>query len=161
MKIQMKTEPKTAVVYASWDTDILPNGEKLTCAEDGEPLLALFTKEPSNIDIKDLYVDFYRNPSRPQFNALLEACEKNKYDYILIPSLNSLTSDLLSIRLMIEKIKMKSPFTEVYFALEEIYTGSENWQMRISFMATVREETRLLAQRKKELKDIIRKSSIS
>ncbi len=155
MKIQMKTEPKTAVVYTSWNTEVLPHGAKIKNEEDAKPILALFQSKPSNIEIKGFYVDAHKDHTLPKFQALLDDCGKNKYDYVLIPSLNSLTPNLLNIRSMIEKIKMKSPFTEVYFDLEEIYTGSEDWEIMISFLLTIREETRLLAQRKQELSAII------
>lgn len=140
-----------AVAYMSWHTDMLPNNARLTNEADVEPILLLLKQQFANVDIDKMFFDTKCECPQLNFNEMLEALTQNKYDYVLVPSMTSLTPYLSDFRAQIEKIKEISPTTEVYFMLEAISTDNKDWEMAVAFIYTLREEQERQAKRKREL----------
>ena len=140
-----------AVAYVNWYTDMLPNNEKLVDMAVAEPIRLIFMHQFKNVDIEHFYIDVKGDFHQTQFAALLEACEQNKYDLVLIPSMDSLTPYASDFRSKIEQIKKASPFTEIYFWLEDFSTKNDDWELRATITFAFREQHSYEAKRKREL----------
>lgn len=117
---------------------------------------AVATVPGANIRVEKAFID--TNPDvaisrRPQWRAALKECAADGVKVIILPSLSMLSEHISDATQMIRTAKEKYD-VNLYFLLEDIYTGEENAEAKLSYHAVIRECIYYRKQQKKKLNAI-------
>ena len=144
------------VAYTSWETDML-GGKRIDTREQAAPLLYMMQKAVPSSTISEFFVDTLetrRTDKRKEWKNLVEYCKTNKVDYIIIPSFNSYSRNISEVMEMTRELK-RIGAPKVFFVLECASSNADDFEMMLTFEATIRaEEDRKQQKKKKLLADI-------
>lgn len=97
-----------------------------------------------NWDLRKIYADegisgtSLRN--RDQFNAMLEACWAGDYDLILTKSVSRFARNLVDCVSLVRRLKNHNPPVGVFFETDNLFTLSEDSELKLSLLATFAQE---------------------
>lgn len=150
-------EQEKIVAYTSWETELL-GGKRIDTHEDAVPLLYMMQKAVPSSTISEFFVDTLgtrRTERRKEWKNLIEYCKTNKVDYIIIPSFDSYSRCIPEVLQMTRELKMMGNMPKVFFLLECASSNADDFEMMLTFEATIRaEEDRKQQKKKKILADI-------
>lgn len=145
------------VAYTSWETELL-GGKRIDTREQAAPLLYMMQKAVPSSTISEFFVDTLgtrRTDRRKEWKNLIEYCKTNKVDYIIIPSFDSYSKCIPEVLQMTRELKRMDNMPKVFFVLECASSDADNFEMMLTFEATIRaEEDRIQQKKKKLLADI-------
>lgn len=153
-------EPGKRFIPAKVKTDLYADGRVFrTCAycrvsTDSDMQLSSFElqtqhyrglagKHP-NWDLRKIYADEGISgtslKNRDQFNEMLEACWAGKYDLILTKSVSRFARNLVDCVSLVRRLKNHNPPIGVFFENDNLFTLSEDSELKLSLLATFAQE---------------------
>lgn len=78
--------------------------------------------------------------NRDQFNAMLEACWAGEYDLILTKSVSRFARNLVDCVSLVRRLKNHTPPVGVFFETDNLFTLSEDSELKLSLLATFAQE---------------------
>ena len=97
-----------------------------------------------NWDLRKIYADEGISgtslKNRDQFNAMLEACWAGKYDLILTKSVSRFARNLVDCVSLVRRLKNHTPPVGVFFETDNLFTLSEDSELKLSLLATFAQE---------------------
>lgn len=78
--------------------------------------------------------------NRDQFNKMLEACWRGEYDLILTKSVSRFARNLVDCVSLVRKLKNHNPPIGVFFETDNLFTLSEDSELKLSLLATFAQE---------------------
>ena len=103
----------------------------------------LVGKHP-NWDLKKIYADEGISgtslKNRDQFNEMLNACWHGEYDLIVTKSVSRFARNLVDCVSLVRKLKALDPPVGVFFETDNLFTLSEDSELKLSLLATFAQE---------------------
>ncbi len=97
-----------------------------------------------NWDLRKIYADEGISgtslKNRDQFNAMLEACWAGEYDLILTKSVSRFARNLVDCVSLVRRLKNHNPPVGVFFETDNLFTLSEDSELKLSLLATFAQE---------------------
>lgn len=97
-----------------------------------------------NWDLRKIYADEGISgtslKNRDQFNAMLEACWAGNYDLILTKSVSRFARNLVDCVSLVRRLKNHTPPVGVFFETDNLFTLSEDSELKLSLLATFAQE---------------------
>lgn len=97
-----------------------------------------------NWDLRKIYADEGISgtslKNRDQFNAMLEACWAGEYDLILTKSVSRFARNLVDCVSLVRRLKNHTPPVGVFFETDNLFTLSEDSELKLSLLATFAQE---------------------
>ncbi len=97
-----------------------------------------------NWDLRKIYADEGISgtslKNRDQFNAMLEACWSGEYDLILTKSVSRFARNLVDCVSLVRRLKNHTPPVGVFFETDNLFTLSEDSELKLSLLATFAQE---------------------
>ncbi|MBD5118799.1 MAG: recombinase family protein [Clostridiales bacterium] len=97
-----------------------------------------------NWDLRKIYADEGISgtslKNRDQFNAMLEACWAGEYDLILTKSVSRFARNLVDCVSLVRRLKNHTPPIGVFFETDNLFTLSEDSELKLSLLATFAQE---------------------
>lgn len=97
-----------------------------------------------NWDLRKIYADEGISgtslKNRDQFNAMLEACWAGEYDLILTKSVSRFARNLVDCVSLARRLKNHTPPVGVFFETDNLFTLSEDSELKLSLLATFAQE---------------------
>lgn len=78
--------------------------------------------------------------NRDQFNAMLQACWAGEYDLILTKSVSRFARNLVDCVSLVRRLKNHNPPVGVFFETDNLFTLSEDSELKLSLLATFAQE---------------------
>lgn len=159
-KSQEKPDPNRHYIPAKEKADIYAAGHIFrTCAycrvsTDSDMQLSSFELQNEhyrnlagahpNWDLRKIYADEGISgtslKNRDQFNEMLKACENGEYDLILTKSVSRFARNLVDCVSLVRELKNHRPPIGVFFETDNLYTLSEDSELKLSLLATFAQE---------------------
>ncbi len=100
--------------------------------------------EHPNWDLQKVYADRGISgtslKNREQFNEMLEACWAGKYNLIVTKSVSRFARNLVDCISLVRKLKAHNPPIGVFFETDNLFTLSEDSELKLSLLATFAQE---------------------
>lgn len=100
--------------------------------------------EHPNWDLQKVYADRGISgtslKNREQFNEMLEACLAGKYNLIVTKSVSRFARNLVDCISLVRKLKAHNPPIGVFFETDNLFTLSEDSELKLSLLATFAQE---------------------
>ncbi len=97
-----------------------------------------------NWNLKKIYADEGISgtslKNRDQFNAMLQACWAGEYDLILTKSVSRFARNLVDCVSLVRRLKNHNPPVGVFFETDNLFTLSEDSELKLSLLATFAQE---------------------
>lgn len=97
-----------------------------------------------NWDLRKIYADEGISgtslKNRDQFHEMLEACWRGEYDLILTKSVSRFARNLVDCVSLVRKLKNHNPPVGVFFETDNLFTLSEDSELKLSLLATFAQE---------------------
>lgn len=97
-----------------------------------------------NWDLRKIYADEGISgtslKNRDQFNEMLEACWRGEYDLILTKSVSRFARNLVDCVSLVRRLKNHNPPIGVFFETDNLFTLSEDSELKLSLLATFAQE---------------------
>ena len=144
-----------AVIYST-----IPDGCKNISA-DALVNLAVATIENTQCSVIDIVLDAENNrccTRREKWTHLMEQCENEEVDLIIVPSITMLGYGMLETIKCLRYLKAQHERFDVYFLFENIYTGADCFDEYISFYCMMADYNRTQKLRKAEFRKIYKQA---
>ncbi len=97
-----------------------------------------------NWDLRKIYADEGISgtslKNRDQFNAMIKACRAGEYDLILTKSVSRFARNLVDCVSLVRQLKNHTPPIGVFFETDNLFTLSEDSELKLSLLATFAQE---------------------
>ncbi len=127
--------------YCRVSTD---NDEQLSSYELQQEHYRQLVGNHPNWDLRHIYADEGISgtslKNRDQFNAMIAACERGEYDFIVTKSVSRFARNLVDCITLVRKLKRQTPPVGVFFETDNLNTLSEDSELMLSFLATFAQE---------------------
>ena len=130
---------KKIAVYAYEEDGLIPKGVEF-CENTYRKLFDMIFPK---IQISEIFLDgptFNQNNFRYEWYRLLHKCQNNEFDLVLIPTLKSLSDDGIQSMQLTRELIRKAKRTQVYFALEEFSSSTEDFEVSLSWNFIINNE---------------------
>lgn len=98
----------------------------------------------SNWDLRHIYADEGISgtslKNRVQFAQMIDACEAGEYDLIITKSVSRFARNVVDCISLARKLKNQSPPVGIYFETDNLFTLSEDSELKLSLLATFAQE---------------------
>lgn len=97
-----------------------------------------------NWDLKHIYADEGISGTslkkRDAFNAMIAACEAGEYELIITKSVSRFARNIVDCISLVRRLKQLNPPVGVYFETDNLFTLSEDSELKLSILATIAQE---------------------
>lgn len=150
--------PLKAIIYASF-----PASSKVV-SEDALIATAASAIEYFHCEIRQTVIDYSGDISctrREEWVDLIQSCESEHVDLLIIPSILMLSHNLSDAVTYVRYLLDHYPSLNLYFLYENLYSGSDRFDLGLKFHFTSESHKHTLAQRKRNLRQLYKTASSS